>query len=932
MRVAVLALFLALPLQAGVIDNFDSVAAWSAHPSDGVDLDIGGEGGAMRLRFDFHHHGGYAIARRAVDLDLPANFEMTFRMRANAPPNNLELKLIDASGDNVWWMNRREFIYPRDWSEIVTKKRQISFAWGPLGGGEPHHIAAIEIVVTTGSGGAGTVWIDDLVMNELPPAVNGVVHHGAWRGGERSALDIDLGTYREISGIQIRWGADFARDFDVELSRDGREFHVVQRVRNNDRRNQLLYLPDQEASAVRLTMRRSSRGRGYAIESLDVQPVDWAKSPNDFFGIVARNAARGAYPRYLVGEQPYWTIVGADGANAEALVGEDGNIEPFKGGFSIEPFVLRGGMTLSWADVSARHSLAEGDLPIPTVTWKAKGVELSITAAATSDSMLLVHYRLRSAKPATLQLAVRPFQVNPSTQFLNTTGGVAEIHDIAVKGSEVVVDGKQIHLSATPSHFTLHDEHGYASATAEFRERFIDLQVPLDPHAKRVANVGRAFDAIAREWREKLHRVDVTIPGAPQIARALRSSIAYMLISRDGASLEPGTRSYDRAWIRDAALMASLLLRLGHADVAKSFAEWFAAYQFDSGKVPCCVDHRGADPVPENDSHGELIYLVAEIVRLTGDDAFARRVWPHVDAAARYIDTLRAENHGEFEGLVTQSISHEGYSAKPMHSYWDDLFALRGLDDAAYLAGVVGSDRASEIARSAAELRRDLAASIRRTIETHHIDYVPGSAELGDFDATSTAIGISPLNLESVFPGDALRRTFDRYLASVQTRRKDYTPYEMRSIGALIRLGRADLALPLFDRFLADRRPRAWNEWAEVVGTELREPRFIGDMPHAWVASDFVRSVLDAIAFDDGNGVLQIGSGVPESWLAGGALHVGPLPTYNGSVDVTMRSEGGRVIVDLSGTAKRIVVHAPAGRTARPVPVESLPARVVFEH
>ena len=33
-------------------------------------------------------------------------------------------------------------------------------------------------------------------------------------------------------------------------------------------------------------------------------------------------------------------------------------------------------------------------------------------------------------------------------------------------------------------------------------------------------------------------------------------------------------------------------------------------------------------------------------------------------------------------GLVTESISHEGYSAKPVHSYWDDFWALRGLDDA----------------------------------------------------------------------------------------------------------------------------------------------------------------------------------------------------------------------------------------------------------
>ena len=40
--------------------------------------------------------------------------------------------------------------------------------------------------------------------------------------------------------------------------------------------------------------------------------------------------------------------------------------------------------------------------------------------------------------------------------------------------------------------------------------------------------------------------------------------------------------------------------------------------------------------------------------------------------------------------FLPQSISHEGYSAKPMHSYWDDFFALRGFKDAAFIAKELG--------------------------------------------------------------------------------------------------------------------------------------------------------------------------------------------------------------------------------------------------
>ncbi|HVT03184.1 MAG TPA: discoidin domain-containing protein [Thermoanaerobaculia bacterium] len=999
---------MAEPLQHdNLLDDFESVATWTSHPSDGVELNIGSaeglHGRAMRLDFDFHAHAGYAIARRNVDLDLPPNYEFTFSMRADAPVNNLEFKLIDQSGENVWWLNRRDFIFPKEWKEIAIKKRQISFAWGPLGGGELHHVAALEIVITAGSGGKGTVLIDDLRLTPLPPAATGPMTVGPWRasdGGQERL--IDLGARREFGGLRIRWDElDFARDFSVQASRDGSTFETLREIVGNDRRDELLYLPDSDARYVRLSMRQSSKGNGYALQSVEVEPIEWASTPNEFFNVVAAQSPLGNYPRYLRGQQSYWTVIGEAGAEPESLVGEDGAVEPQKDGFSIEPFLYDGQTLLTWNDVTLGHSLAEVDLPIPSVTWTASsGVSLVITAAVTRGSDLIIRYTVQGKQDASVKLflAVRPFQVNPSTQFLNTVGGVSPIHEVRLEEHRLVIDGRERlelpslpgsvgtvsydegdlvdHLrngTLTPLATDRIDPNGWLSTALVYpmelksgQPEVVDVVMHLGP-AKTFASfsarhvspeaVTTVLASIASEWRESLNRVAIDIPAAPEIGQTVRTSVAYMLIQRDGAALEPGSRSYDRAWIRDGALMAATLLRLGHADEAKAFAEWFAAYQFENGKVPCCVDRRGADPVPENDSHGELIYLVAEIWRITGDLKLVRTLWPHVDAAARYIETLRAENHGEFEGLVTESISHEGYSAKPMHSYWDDFFALRGLDDAALLASAAGFvDRQREIEHAAADFRHDLAASIRLSIDSHHIDYIPGAAELGDFDATSTAIAISPLNLGGFLPQKELRRTFERYLENLEKPRADYTPYEMRNIGALIRLGRtedgevenfAHYATALFQRFLGDRRPAEWNEWAEVVSTDPRRPTFIGDMPHAWVASDFVRSVLDAFAYDREDGALVIAAGVPPEWLRQ-PLHVGPLPTYSGTIDIHMHAEGDSEFVDLSGTAraKSLIVRSSDARPIRravvngravphgqhEVKVSRLPARVVLSY
>jgi hypothetical protein len=179
-----------LALVAGktlVVDSFDSVSQWTTNPAAGVEItvspDSGRHGRGLRLDFDFHGQRGYGIIHRSVDLDLPANYEFRFAVRGEAPTNTLEFKLVDTSGANVWWSNNPFFIFPREWRTIIRNKGQICFAWGPAGdrittmydsipphcrlGVDVHRVAAIEFAITTGSGGKGSVWIDDLSLTPL---------------------------------------------------------------------------------------------------------------------------------------------------------------------------------------------------------------------------------------------------------------------------------------------------------------------------------------------------------------------------------------------------------------------------------------------------------------------------------------------------------------------------------------------------------------------------------------------------------------------------------------------------------------------------------------------------------------------------------------------------------------------------------------------
>jgi hypothetical protein len=113
-----------VPAAAQDLDSLHPAGSWQPMPSDGTEMRLSREGGALQLDFDFRGHGGYAIAHRPLDLELPANYEIAFRIRGNAPVENLELKLIDPSGDNVWWDNRRDFRFPGEWATVRTRKRR----------------------------------------------------------------------------------------------------------------------------------------------------------------------------------------------------------------------------------------------------------------------------------------------------------------------------------------------------------------------------------------------------------------------------------------------------------------------------------------------------------------------------------------------------------------------------------------------------------------------------------------------------------------------------------------------------------------------------------------------------------------------------------------------------------------------------------------
>ncbi|SFH57146.1 discoidin domain-containing protein [Planctomicrobium piriforme] len=809
--------------------------------------------------------------------------------------------------------------------------------------------------------------------------------HGWWPTASDSSpwLQIDFHNIREYGGLLIEWNPkQDARKFTVEASDDGVHWERVYKSSHSSGGRSLFQLKNKESRYLRIALNGPA-----GIRRIEVMPFDIARSLDELLYAAAARSPKGRYPRYLFREQSYWTCAGIPDGETCGLINEDGLTEPDRGSFSLEPFLQVQEEFLTWADARRSVSLEADDLPIPSVTWSLPNVQLEVTAFATghrSEATFFARYQVTNStsrkQNIKLFVAIRPHQVTPPWQKWNSLGGVSEVHDIRWKQGAAWVNGAKAVIPLTeptqfggapfeqgvisdllaekqfPESTHIHDEQGLASAALQFdlalaagETQSIYVAVPFGDVPKADAGFVRRikkmdgaeeFAAAVRLWQRRLNSVQFhTPPGvATEAARTFRTAAGQILINRDGPALQPGPRRYTRSWIRDGAIMGGALLRSGDNEALPEFAEWYAGYQREDGFVPCCVDRTGPDWLVEHDSHGEFIYSVMEAFRFTRDREFLQEMWPHMLLAAKFIESLRAQrltakysrpDHKAMQGLLPESASHEGYLAQPVHSYWDDFWALRGLKDIAAAAKELGkAEPARHFAKLANAMHQSLRESIEKVIADRQLNYVPGSVEWADYDPTATANAVGLLQNQQDLPSKPLQAMFDLFVSDTLKKHRgeipwnNYSAYEIRIIGALVRLGKRAEALELLGYYLDDRRPRPWNQWPEITWHKPRTPGHLGDLPHTWIAAEYMLAFASLFAYErEADDSLVIGAGVDADWInSKGGISITNFPTWYGRLDLGMIgvsagkyrvSLGGSLVVPAGGFVLRLPISGP---------------------
>ncbi len=819
----------------------------------------------------------------------------------------------------------------------------------------------------------------DTALSDYPPerALDGRLDTG-WRSEPQpqAVFMVQFPEPISLGGLQLNWGADYARTFTVYgWTTNNIRMPLHHREYGNGECDYILF-DEVRISRLEFQLREGSRDNGFEIREILLKGVDEKATPLRKLMGRALDSQKSWFPLWLSREQEFWTITGVPGGAQKSLLSETGTIEPQKKAFTVMPFLYDGQKLVSWDQAEVTQELEEGYLPLPRVVWNHPdwGLEIKPVTFGEPDRLLtLVRYRISNKKRTTQNLrfglTVLPVQLNPAWQH----GGLSPIKqarwDRPKQGATLAVEdrvrmlletrpvqsavlpfeegdaARLLSLGLLPDRREAKDPKGLLSAACLYglsippeESRDIYVLFPLGrsaveewPWENTAAEFEHQLELARAFWKPALNRARLDIP-EPRLAQLMQSNLAFILLEQDGPWLKPGTRFYNSSWLRDGALMGLTLLQLGHGEPVKRYEEAVEDLIRSDGWIPWMVNENGK-PVSFNpdsgegheyDAQGQYTFLVRNLYDYTRDEAWLGKRYSAVRKTLEFGLQLRRQRMtpdyegGPFYGLLPASNSHEGYFPA-QHSYWDDFWLLRGLEDGIYLAYKLGRTEDAQAWRAEAEkFQRDVAASLDKVIARDRLDYIPGCVEKGDFDSTSTAIAYTVGDGKAWLPEPYAERTFDLYYDGFVRRlipggRSSYTPYEARSAHALVRRGEPRKALNILRFLAADAvHPENWNGMAEVVHVRPRVPAYIGDMPHGWVGSEFISAMRTLFAYE-ADGRLVLGAGLDADWWRQG-LRVSDLPTSFGTVGYNILPEANAMEITVEGQAQ------PPGGFVWPVP------------
>jgi hypothetical protein len=494
-------------------------------------------------------------------------------------------------------------------------------------------------------------------------------------------------------------------------------------------------------------------------------------------------------------------------------------------------------------------------------------------------------------------------------------------------------------------------------------DKTVDLFIPYFPAGvektgdiERLA-AGPQLEAFRNFWTRELNRRAQFIVPEKRVRDSYRAALAYnmILVDRDpeGHSLlHPDATAYEHVWAGDSACIIHAADRLGYHQDAAAYLDYFLSRQgrhapegevssadgFFSGDAP------GLRWMGEN---GFILWALAEHYKLTGDQAWLRKVAPKMIKSCDWIIRERARTKvttgGErprHYGLLPKGRASD--NAELNYFYWTDTYSYGGLRGTADALAEIGMDReAARLRAEADDYKACILGSVERSIlrdtdppffpQGPDMNQPPTAERLAaSWYSLCSPIDMVEMGLFSADDPKAawVNRTIEKYVMTsglpTLARPGYIDPHYVynQALTQLLR-GEAEKFLWTFYSIFAygqSRTTYATLECNDIVTGSLGDAWDSLRMPHMHSNSRVLALLRIALVLEDGE-ALHLLAGTPQGWLGPGkAVEVRRAPTLFGDVDVRSesRSSGKEIVTTIDPPRRkpaRVILHVrpPSG-------------------
>lgn len=687
----------------------------------------------------------------------------------------------------------------------------------------------------------------------------------------------------------------------------------------------------------------------------------------DYVKLKAEKEPGLLWPHWIAGKGKGWIVLGVEGGFSEVFRSIDGEVGSNSWPFSLTGAIYNRGNGEIMAPeitVAERRSaeLVNGHLPISVYRFFNEDLEVLTSlfvrkySRIDEEGIAFYNFFIRNltggSKRLSFFLAVRPYLVN---------GQIGEIRRINYdeKGEYLRINRNYyIFFEQIPDNFGATSitfdsditrylikgelpENKFSSDIKDLMNGAVGYNFKLEPYGGKNFHfkipVGELTDLSGKielissldprteekreieEWKRRLSGIKIDLPDV-RYSDAFLASLSYILINMDGGMFHPSPLAYNYFWYRDSAYIIAAMLRAGFFKIAERSLPHFMDAQLKSGEFPSIFDDKGTVIGPhEWDAQGQAIFSLAEYYRFTGNRAFIERYWPNVLKCAQFLRELRKKRLTEkyrntyFYGILPPSESAEDLGLKSWHHYWDDFWAIKGLKDAVYLGSILGKmDDVKWIEKEAQELYEATVKSAAMIMREKGMDWIPNGPE--DLYSSSMARGTSPglwpgfvLDPEDRMVKTSFRRYYEKWIEPYDggyLHHGKFWPYGFELAYCYLLLNEVDIVHQMLEWGLEHQSFPGTYAWAEQIDPET----FLfkaGDMPHSWVAADFI-NIVRALFVYEREDLLVLAAGMKQDWIRSGSeIRIKNFPTYFGplSYEIEYDKRIDRLKLSLGGSA-----------------------------